>query len=125
MLQCFLAVYLPQTVQPNEEHMLMADVLVNHVKEETYWSHSQTLYKSTTACVFQGSLLFNSQSVTSNQTDPFWEKRERVVLIPGETQKKNSILIHLNDSSSASEGRKDVCCLNSVLCSLTHSSAHM
>ncbi len=63
----------------------MADVLVNHVKEETYWSHSQTLYKSTTACVFQGSLLFNFQNVTSNQTDPFWEKQEWRALIP-ETQ---------------------------------------
>lgn len=38
----FLVVYLSQIVQPNEDHMLMADVLVNDVKEEIYWSHRQT-----------------------------------------------------------------------------------
>lgn len=65
----FLVVYLPQTVQPNEDHMLMADVLVNDVKEETYWSHSQTSYKSTTACVFRGSMHFNSEcDLNSNRS---------------------------------------------------------
>lgn len=84
----------------------MADVLVNHVKEETYWSHSQTLYKSSTACtVFQGSLLFNSQNVTSNQTDPFWEKRERRALIPGETQPLAFLFISMAVARLAKEER--------------------
>lgn len=69
----FLVVYLPQTVQPNEDHMLRADVLVNDVKEETYWSRCQTSYKSTTACVnvlcIQGSMHFHSEcDLNSNRS---------------------------------------------------------